>query len=367
MRHASLASKFVLVAVGRTLCEPVTFKKLKISVAGAGITGLWQALVLAHRGHEVQLIEQSQTPFSNAMSQYAGAMLAPYCEREGADPIVQDLGLRGLAIWQSTFPGVVRNGTLVVAPPRDRAELIRFAHRTEGHRPVNAAELAQLEPDLAGRFTTGLLYPGEAHVQPAEAMAFLLRRVLRLGANVTFGHVWRGDRSDYTIDCRGYAARNDLKSLRGVRGERIIVGTQEVRLSRPVRLLHPRFPLYVVPWEAGTFMIGATLIETEDVGPVSLRSALELLGTAYALNPAFAEARIIGLDAGIRPAFADNLPKIGVRGRRILVNGLYRHGFLLAPVLAELVADFLESGATPYGLFGESANDSCAPCRAHSS
>ncbi len=62
----------------------MTFNKLKITIAGAGITGLWQALMLAHRGHEVQLIEQSQTPFSNAMSQYAGAMLAPYCEREGA-------------------------------------------------------------------------------------------------------------------------------------------------------------------------------------------------------------------------------------------------------------------------------------------
>ncbi len=152
-------------------------------------------------------------------------------------------------------------------------------------------------------------------------MAFLLRRVLRLGASLTFGRVWSGERSDYTIDCRSSAARNELTSLRGVRGERIIVQTQELHLSRPVRLLHPRFSLYVVPWNAGTFMVGAT--ENEDVGPVPLRSTLDLLGTAYALNPAFGETRIMALDAGIRSAFPDNVPKIVVRGRHILVNGLY--------------------------------------------
>jgi glycine oxidase len=33
------------------------------------------------------------------------------------------------------------------------------------------------------------------------------------------------------------------------------------------------------------------------------------------------------------------------------VNGLYRHGFLLAPALAELVADYLESGAIDERVF----------------
>ena len=54
------------------------------------------------------------------------------------------------------------------------------------------------------------------------------------------------------------------------------------RLRRPVRLLHPRFPIYVVPWSGNRFMVGATQIESEADGPVTLRSALELLGAAYA-------------------------------------------------------------------------------------
>jgi glycine oxidase len=115
-----------------------------------------------------------------------------------------------------------------------------------------------------------------------------------------------------------------------------------------VQLLHPRHPLYIVPWGEGQYMIGATVIETEDDGPVTVRSALELLGAAYALHPAFGEAEILDLGAGVRPAFPDNMPRALVResGRRIFVNGAYRHGFLLAPMLAKAVTDYLESGAT---------------------
>jgi glycine oxidase len=122
-------------------------------------------------------------------------------------------------------------------------------------------------------------------------------------------------------------------------------------LQRPVRLLHPRHPLYVVPWGEGLFMVGASVIESEEAGAVSVRSALELLGSAYALHPAFGEAEIVDIGAGVRPAFADNVPKIVVRGRTFHVNGLYRHGFLMAPALAELVAEYLEGGAIDERVF----------------
>ena len=99
-----------------------------------------------------------------------------------------------------------------------------------------------------------------------------------------------------------------------MRGERLVIRTGEVNLSRPVRLLHPRFPLYVVPWSENRFMIGATQIESDETGPVTVRSALDLLSTAYALHPAFGEAEIVDFGAGARPAFPDNLPRIIVNG-----------------------------------------------------
>jgi glycine oxidase len=324
-----------------------------IVVVGAGITGLWQALTLARRGHKVRLLERSAEPFAEAASSYAGAMLAPYCEAEGAEPVIRELGLRSLALWKATYPELVAKGTLVVAGARDRAEVERFARMTEGFEKVDAEELDALEPGLDGRFAAGLYYRDEAHLAPLAAMRFLLDAASASDAAVAFGTTWpdAGSHGDLVIDCRGLAARGDLPDLRGVRGERLIVRTREVALERPVRLLHPRHPLYVVPWGDGLYMVGATVLESEDEGPATVRSVLELLSKLYALHPAFGEAEVVEVGAGVRPAFADNVPKIVVRGDTLLVNGLYRHGFLLAPALAELVADYLEKGAIDNRVF----------------
>jgi glycine oxidase len=329
-----------------------TFSR-RITVAGAGIVGLWQALTLARRGFSVRLMERSAQPFEQAASALAGAMLAPHCEGEAAEPVVRELGLRSLALWHACYGGVTAKGTLVVAGMRDHAELTRFARMTDGYKMIGAEELHALEPGLERRFLAGLYYPAEAHMAPLQAMHFLLEAVRSAGVEVAFAREWWGscDEGEMLIDCRGLAARTELAGLRGVRGERIVVVTGDVELSRPVRLLHPRHPLYVVPWGDGRYMVGATLIESEDESPVTVRSALELLGSAYALHPAFGEAEILDMAAGVRPAFADNVPKVIVRDRTIHVNGFYRHGFLLAPVLAQLVADYLTGGATDERIF----------------
>ena len=75
------------------------------------------------------------------------------------------------------------------------------------------------------------------------------------------------------------------------------------------------------------------------------------MSAAYALDPAFGEAEILALGAGVRPAFPNNRPRIIPSRGYIYVNGLYRHGFLLAPVLAELVADYIDTGAVDPEVF----------------
>lgn len=324
----------------------MTSHALKIAIRGAGIVGLWQALTLARRGHSVVLTERSAAPFADACSPYAGAMLAPRCEEESAEPIVRELGLRGIALWKETYPGTIANGSLIVAPPRDRVLLDRFARMTKGGKRLDAAAITALEPDLGPRFGTGLYFEGEAHLNPDAALAFLLAEVQKVGVVVQLGQAEIPPGADLIIDCRGLAAKDSFPTLRGVRGERIVVRAPDIAIARPVRLLHPRFPLYLVPWSDGLFMVGATAIEREDAGPVTLRSALELLSAAYALDPAFGEAEILALGAGVRPAFPDNRPRIIASKGYIYVNGLYRHGFLLAPVMAELVADYIETSAT---------------------
>ncbi len=318
----------------------------KITVQGAGICGLWHALTLAKAGHAVTLIERSEKPFTDACSQYAGAMLSPFCEEEGTEPLNRDLGLRSLELWLETYPDTRVQGSLVIAQARDLRELDRFARVTEGHERVDGKRIADLEPELEGRYETGLYIAQEGHVSPHDALPFLLEAVRGAGADVHLGTDTIPDKSDLVIDCRGLAARDDLTKLRGVRGERAIIRTGEVTLNRQVRLLHPRFPLYVVPWSENRFMIGATQIESDETGPVTVRSALELLSTAYALHPAFGEAEILEFGAGARPAFPDNQPRIVVKNTHIHVNGLYRNGYLLAPALAELTARYIVSGET---------------------
>ncbi len=322
----------------------------KIQVVGAGIAGLWQALTLARRGHAVTLVERDAGGFAHTASGMAGGMIAPFCEAEAAEVLVQQLGRRGLALWRELLPQCVTSrGTLVLAARRDRAELQRFARMTEGHKALGEADLAALEPELAGRFAGALFYEAEAHVDPVTVRAELLKVFQTLPGARWLVEEGRLDGVasgfDLCIDCRGYAARDHLPDLRGVRGEMILLHSPDIRLSRPLRFLHPRTPIYLVPRGAGRYMLGATMVESDDRRQVTVRGALELLSGAYGLHPGLAEAEILACRSAIRPAFADNLPKVVVRGPHILVNGFYRHGYLLAPVLAQMVADFIESPA----------------------
>src|SRR6266705_252489 len=250
------------------------------------------------------------------------------------DSAVSVIGAGIAGAWQA----------LVVAQPRDRGDFERFARLTTGHRRLDASALNELEPSLEGRFRDGLFYADEGHVEPRRVLPELHARFAAAGGTIQFASEASPDELEgIVIDCRGLSAREAQPALRGVKGEIILIETDEVELSRPVRLIHPRWPLYVIPRGGNRFMLGATSIESEDNG-VSVRSALELLGAAYAVHPAFAEARIVEFGSGLRPAYPDNLPRIAIDNEKIAVNGLYRHGFLLAPALAELTLAYVQRG-----------------------
>ncbi|MGE0211169.1 MAG: glycine oxidase ThiO [Parvibaculaceae bacterium] len=321
---------------------------MKVVVAGAGVMGLSAALALAERGIEVEVVEKGPRPGPHACAWHAGGMLAPFCEGESAEPEVVRLGQEAASWWAERVPGVVRRGTLVVAARRDAAELSRFARRTERHQWLDGNGVAALEPDL-DRFERALFFPEEAHLDPRVALAALAERLAGLGVPIRYATPLEQHDTDgrLVIDARGLGAREALPELRGIRGEMLVLRSSEISLTRPVRLLHPRHPVYVVPRGNGVHMVGATQVESEGRGPITLRGAMELLGTAYTLHPAFAEAEILETGSNLRPAFPDNLPRILRKGGTIHVNGLYRHGFLLAPAMARrlvaMVAELLET------------------------
>ena len=315
--------------------------RVPVTVIGAGVAGLAAAVELAERGAKVEVVEKQAAPGPASCSWHAGGMLAPFCERAGADPIIADLGADAVDWWSRRFAGTVQRGSLVVALPRDAGELDGFARRTSGFAWLEGAGVAALEPDLAGRFDRALYFAEEGHLDPRAALAGLVARLEDLGVPVRFGHGVEPHRAagGIVLDCRGLAARDRLAGLRGVRGEMLLVRSLEVAITRPVRLLHPRAPLYLVPRGEGVFMLGATSIESDWGGGTTVRSALDLLGAAFALHPAFGEAEILEFGAGVRPAFPDNLPRVERHNDTISINGLYRHGFLLAPAMARRAAE----------------------------
>jgi glycine oxidase len=322
---------------------------MQVRVLGAGIAGLACAVELAERGADVEVVDRGEKLGAAGCSWYAGGMLAPWCELESAEPLIAKLGAESLAWWRERLPSTALNGSLVVAHGRDTGELANFSRRTEQFEWLEGEALAQLEPDLGGRFNKALFFKDEGHLDPRAALEALVGRLEELKVPIRFGVTlavapacWGTPSTQrQVVDCTGLAARDVLTDLRGVKGEMLILRLREISLSRPVRVLHPRMPLYIVPRGDGLFMVGATMIESDQPTRISARSMLELLSAAYALHPAFGEAEIVEIGTGVRPAFPDNLPRIRWYGDTLYVNGLFRHGFLLAPALARRVAGIL--------------------------
>jgi len=359
------------------------------AVVGAGVLGRLLALRLAEAGWRVTLFDRDSERGEKSCSWTGAGMLSPYCEREAAEKIITDIGLDSLDRWPGVLKSLVKPvyyreaGSLVVSHPGDRDEMERLRRRVldRNLRPdamleVRGEELRKLEPEIADKFPNGLYFPFERHIDNRELLAALLETLRARGVECVFsaevqslekgrvvlsnhrkatvaggGDPGRPASSppdtgefDWVIDCRGNGAARDLKDLRGVRGELFYLHAPEVNLNRPTRLMHPRYSIYIVPRADHIYVLGATMIESDDMSPVSVRSSLELLSAAYSVHTGFAEARVLESSVNLRPAFPDNHPRFYVAPGLLRINGLFRHGFLISPTLAEFALAYLERG-----------------------
>jgi glycine oxidase len=331
---------------------------MEAGIVGAGIMGRLLAFVLKDVGWQVTLFDQSRGD-SNCSTAAAG-LLTPFSELDKADLLIFHLGQDSV---KSCWPHILRrlpeaiyfqqNGSLILYHPHDKAEWQHFIGRMSARLDAYSGycqqlahnALTEIEPELA-KFATAYYFPEEAHIDcqsflsafenysRAIGMKWLLNSpVLSLAPN-TITTKERQYTFDMVFDCRGLGARSVFPELRGLRGELIWLHAPDVNLTRPVRLLHPRYSLYIVPRPGQIYLIGASEIEAEDHSPISLRTTLELLTAAYAVHGGFAEARILKTITHCRPTLANHLPRIKYKKGLVAVNGLYRHGYLVAPALA---------------------------------
>ncbi|MDO4694267.1 MAG: FAD-dependent oxidoreductase [Eikenella sp.] len=347
-----------------------------IAVVGGGLAGRLIALQLVRNGCRVSLYEQGPRSGAGAAAYVAAAMLAPLSEAAEATPEVAALGRQSLPLWRALLPTLPEpvfmqeNGSLMVWHAQDKALADRFVRRLQrAHaggmplQPWRAGEMAAQEPLLAGRFAEGLFLPGEGQLDNRQVLSALAAALEAEGAAChwqTAAEPAQLKNADYCVDCRGIGAKAAWHAvagsrLRGVRGEVARVYAPEVSLRRPVRLLHPRYPLYIAPKQNHLFVVGATQLESESTAPVSVRSSLELMSALYAVSPAFGEAQIVELAAKLRPTLNHHNPEIRYRpaGRLVEVNGLFRHGFMIAPAVSaaavRLVLALAGGGAVPAG------------------
>ncbi|GLS25944.1 glycine oxidase ThiO [Marinibactrum halimedae] len=354
------------------------------AVVGGGIAGLSAAWGLIQRGISVTLFEASKGGSPKGASWAAGGMLTPNTE-VNACPIVLGAGREALKAWPdfiahlnqhlTTPVQLHRGGCVVVAHQQDHGSYLAFEQKAaylnrEGSpatfSTLNRAQLSDKNSVLGQRFNGGLWFDQEAWIHPESLTSGLRQallsagctmmqgiRVQTLAANkITFGASNKAALSaemgfDLVVDCRGTGAKTDLPTVRGVRGETIEVYAPEVILNHLVRLIHPRYSIYVIPRKGQRFLIGATEIESEDDGPITLRSAMELLSAAYSLHSGFAEARLLDMRSQCRPALSNNAPMIDWHDGILTVNGLYRHGILLTPWVMQTVMSKVAEHSTP--------------------
>jgi len=338
---------------------------MKIGIAGAGLVGRLLALDLARGGHSVQVFDPAaHAEARGAAGWTAAGMLCPVAELQCADEQVFRQGLRSLELWPQIAARldveieIRREGSLLFAHRGDEgaaARMIDFLARKAPPgfepRPIGIDRARELEPAVQGPAHAWLL-PGEGSLHTVQAMHALAASATRAGATWHWGEpverVESGTlrvagelhRFDWVFDARGTGASPDLP-VRGVRGEVYTLHAPGVALRRPLRLLHPRHAVYLVPRAGEQVVVGASSIESEDRSPVSLRTTVELLAAAHSVVPELGEARIVLAEANLRPAMPDNLPRIETQPGLTRVNGLYRHGWLIAPALVEQALETL--------------------------
>lgn len=360
---------------------------MKIAIIGAGLMGRLLALSLHRQKSDVTIFDKDNRLAHNSAAYAAAGLLTPLGESLHCSPNIVNMGFESLKLWPQLLSSLdeytyfQQTGAIMVSHEQDKGDYQRFVRHLQNNyaehqcQHLDRKELTELEPELGRSFNQGLYLPQEGQIGNRRLLVALRQQIEQerhdnrhiswlseclvtdidyslTSANITYQQAGASNKKtfDLVIDCRGTGASTTnstnssapLTDLRSVRGELFQLYAPHVNLSRPIRLMHPRYQLYIAPKQKGFYVVGATEIESDDESSMTVRSAMELLSAAYSVHPGFAEANIRQHVSKCRPAFSDNQPQINVKGSLIQVNGLFRHGFLIAPVVLAQTMSLIE-------------------------
>jgi len=350
---------------------------MNIAIIGAGLMGRLIALSLLRSGKNITLLDKDTELAHNSAAYAAAGLLTPLGESLHCQKNIVAMGLASLRLWPTLLNSLneytffQQTGAIMVSHEQDQGDYQHFIRHLKHNyaeqrvKHLDRKALTGLEPEIGRCFNQGLYLPQEGQLGNRRLLIALregLKQenyqgkfhwhsetlVTKISAQATNTQVsylqqetTKSQSFDLVIDCRGTGATvkhsqqncAPLTDLRSVRGELFQLFAPDVNISRPIRLMHPRYQLYIAPKQKGFYVVGATEIESDDSSAMTVRSSMELLSAAYSVHPGFAEANIRQHISQCRPAFSDNQPQINIDGTCIQVNGLYRYGFLIAPIV----------------------------------
>lgn len=348
---------------------------MEVLVIGAGVVGCAVAYELAARGAHVEVIDPR--PIAAGATHASAGMLAPHSE--GHHEELLSLGLASLSRYdafvdrlrhESRLPfEYERQGTLHVAvgdpeATRLEAEATRYRSRGVACDWLEGPALRATAPALNEHATAALLLRDQGYVDATGMTRALAAAAQRRGVRFTAERVLGiqpGPASVTVTTPEGTITGDALVLAAGSWSSAVAGVTSWPQPVKPIRgqLLHLRAPsrlaprilwgssCYVVPWQNGATLVGATV---EDAGfdeRPTAEGVRQLLNAAQTLVPSIGTAVFEDVRVGLRPKTPDELPIIGRSStmRHVFhATGHYRNGILLTPLTADLVADLVLDG-----------------------
>jgi glycine oxidase len=346
---------------------------LRVGIVGGGIIGCAIAFELAERGAEVTVFDARA--LGGGATHASAGILAPYTEAHEGGPLF-DLAVRGLAEYDSFVERVRavtdlafeyrRCGTLEIADSELRAKDLQARLglpwvAEAGLYWLDANALRDLVPWRGPEVRGGILCEAHGYVSVPSFVGALADAAARLNASFRVPavverieprtrdvviHTNSGSSAfDRVVICAGAWTPSidpdamPADRIRPIRGQLVRLHSESQSIPHILWDAH----CYIVPWEDGTVLVGAT---SEDVGfdeRATAAGVRGLLDAATGLIPALATATFVDVRVGLRPATSDGLPIVGpARDPRVLwAAGHFRNGVLLAPLTARMIGDYV--------------------------
>ncbi|MBL0019481.1 MAG: glycine oxidase ThiO [Bacteroidetes bacterium] len=345
-----------------------------VAVVGGGMAGLMSAYFLAKAGFSVTLFEKNTC--GSGTTKFAAGMLAPVSELEFTELSLLRIGMESRELyneleWDLGDIGLIRAGTLEVGLEADDEAYLRRSFEFQQQQGLNvkwvdAKAIQEIDPFVAANIPFGIYSADDIQIDHFLLIQILLDRLPKMGVEIcehnamlalsgatkdklrllaTFGE-WKFDRVVMTVGAFGGETIPLPMPIYPIRGEVISLAPPLSPFLRTTIRIRSRIygNAYVVP-KPDCIIVGTTSDEKGFAPRNTFGGILNIARKCYAAVPGLYDLDILEIGAGLRPATLDRLPMIGKeQGREVYhLNGLYRHGILLSPLMGKAMADLVQN------------------------